>query len=140
MRIIGANATAQVGSSSVAKRASGSGFSVAGDDAPSGPSKAATLRTIGGIDALMALQGQEDLPERRRRAVKHGRVALDVLDELKVEVLAGTLGPSTLMRLKSATAGLKDGSGDPGLDGVLAEIELRVEVEIAKLTPAKKPS
>ena len=43
-----------------------------------------------------------------------GRIALDVLDELKVEVLAGTLGPSTLTRLKAATADLRDGSGDPG--------------------------
>uniref|UniRef100_UPI0030EEF016 flagellar assembly protein FliX n=1 Tax=Undibacterium luofuense TaxID=2828733 RepID=UPI0030EEF016 len=67
-------------------------------------------------------------------------VALDALDELKVEVLADTLGPSTLARLKSATAGLKDSSGDSALDTVLAEIELRVEVEIAKLAPAKKPS
>ena len=34
---------------------------------------------------------------------------------------------------KSAAGGLKDGSGDAGLDGVLGEIELRVEVEIAKM-------
>jgi hypothetical protein len=82
---------------------------------------------------LLALQGQEDPAERRRRAVKRGRVALDALDQLKVEVLAGTPGPSTLMRLRSATAELRDGSGDVGLDQVLAEIELRVEVEIAKM-------
>jgi len=140
MRIIGANATAQVASSSASKRAAGSGFSVSEDTASQATASTPTLRTIGGIDALMALQGEEDLPERRRRAVRHGRVALDVLDELKVEVLGGTLGPSTLMRLKSATAGLKDSSGDPELDAVLAEIDLRVEVEIAKLTPAKQPS
>jgi hypothetical protein len=30
---------------------------------------------------------------------------------------------------------LKGSSGDPGLDAVLDEIELRVEVEIAKMTP-----
>jgi hypothetical protein len=63
--------------------------------------------------------------------------ALDVLDELKVAVLSGALEPATLARLKSATAGLRDGSGDPGLDEVLAEIELRVEVEIAKRTPRR---
>ena len=34
-----------------------------------------------------------------------------------------------------AAAYLKDGSGDAGLDGVLGEIELRVEVEIAKMAP-----
>ena len=59
-------------------------------------------------------------------------MALDALDELKVELLGGTLGPSTLMRLKSVTTDLLDASGDPKLDAVLAEIELRVAVEIAK--------
>jgi hypothetical protein len=52
-------------------------------------------------------------------------------------VLGGSLGPSTLQRLKSATAELRDGSGDDRLDSVLAEIELRLEVEIAKLSPAR---
>jgi hypothetical protein len=31
---------------------------------------------VGGIDALMALQGVEDATERRRRSVKSGRNAL----------------------------------------------------------------
>jgi hypothetical protein len=30
---------------------------------------------------------------------------------------------------------MTDGSGDPGLDAVLAEISLRVEVELAKFGP-----
>jgi hypothetical protein len=87
---------------------------------------------VGGIDALMALQGIEDPAERRRRAVKGGRTALDVLDELKLGLLGGALDQSTLLRLKSAATDLKGPSGDPGLDGVLAEIDLRVEVELAK--------
>ena len=114
MRIFGTNATARAATST----------------AP-----AASLRTIGGIDALIALQGQDDLAERKRRAVKRGRIALDALDELKIEVLGGSLGPSTLQRLKSATAELRDSSGDERLDSVLAEIELRLAVEIAKLGP-----
>ena len=69
--------------------------------------------------------------------MKRGRNALDALDELKIEVLGGALGPSTLMRLKSATADSCDASGDARLDAVLAEIELRVEVEIAKMGPPR---
>ena len=90
------------------------------------------LRTLGGIDALIALQGIEDPAERRRRAVKHGRRALDALDELKIGLLAGTLDQATMLRLKSAAADLHDGSGDDRLDQVLAEIDLRVAVELAK--------
>jgi hypothetical protein len=91
-----------------------------------------SLRTVGGIDALIALQGIEDPLERRRRAVKHGRRALDALDELKLALLAGTLESSVLLRLKAVAADLKDGSGDEKLDQVLSEIELRVAVELAK--------
>ncbi|HWL30654.1 MAG TPA: flagellar assembly protein FliX [Xanthobacteraceae bacterium] len=133
MRIMGSNATARAATAPAARRAGAGGFSVSEGGEATSTAAAASLRTIGGIDALLALQGQEDPAERRRRAVKRGRVALDALDQLKVEVLAGTPGPSTLMRLRSATAELRDGSGDVGLDQVLAEIELRVEVEIAKM-------
>jgi class II flagellar assembly regulator FliX len=54
-----------------------------------------------GKDALLALQGEGDPAEQGRRAVKRGRIALDALHALKVEVLAGTLNPSALARLKS---------------------------------------
>jgi hypothetical protein len=40
-----------------------------------------------------------------------------------------------LQRLKSVTAELRDASGDGALDAVLAEIDLRVAVEIAKMSP-----
>jgi Class II flagellar assembly regulator len=84
------------------------------------------------VKKLLALQGvEEDPAERRRRSVQRGRGALDVLDELK-GLLAGNLGPATVSRLRDAAANLKPSSGDPGLDAVLSEIELRVEVELAK--------
>jgi hypothetical protein len=95
------------------------------------PARPRRLRTVGGIDALIALQGIEDPTERRRHAVKRGRLALDALDELKIGLL--DLTPGTLQKLKAVAAHLKNGSGHAGLDGVLAEIELRVEVEIAKM-------
>ena len=133
MRITGSNAAIQAATASAPRRAASGGFSLDASDAPKSAQAAASLRTIGGIDALIALQGQDDPAERRRRAVRRGRSALDALDELKIEVLGGMPGPSTLLRLKSATADLRDASGDDRLDSVLAEIELRVEVEIAKM-------
>jgi hypothetical protein len=137
MRIQGSNAPAVAKSTTPARRpVAGGGFSVATEDTgPPTRTPAAALGTIGGIDALIALQSEDGSAGRRRRAVKRGRIALDALDELKHGLLAGTLGGSTLARLKSVATELKDASGEPGLDAVLAEIELRVEVEIAKLTP-----
>jgi Class II flagellar assembly regulator len=91
-----------------------------------------SLRTIGGIDALIALQGIEDPTERRRRAFKHGRRALDALEELKPALRSGSLESSALLGLKAVAADLKEGSGDDKLDQVLNEIELWVAVELAK--------
>ena len=90
------------------------------------------LRTLGGIDALIALQGIENPLERRRRAVKQGARALDALDELKLGLLSGGIDQATLLRLKAAAADLMQGSGDDGLDRLLGEIDLRVAVELAK--------
>jgi hypothetical protein len=137
MRIVGPNATARAATAAAPRRAASGAFSLTETEQPKSATAPVSVRTIGGIDALIALQGQDDPAERRQRAVKRGRVALDALDELKVEVLGGTLGPGTLARMKSATAELRAASGDPGLDDVLAEIELRLEVEIAKISPPR---
>lgn len=136
MRIQGPNGASPVTSGKMVRRSGSEGFVLdEGAEAAQGPAASAGARSIGGIDVLMALQGIEDPTERRRRAVGRGRTALDALDELKIALLSGTLEIGTVARLKAVVSGLKDGSGDPMLDGVLAEIELRVEVELAKLEP-----
>ena len=132
MRIYGPNGTARATAPASARRAASGTFTVAEEAAPRSSAPATGLRPVGTLDALIALQGLEDPAERKRRAVSHGRSALDVLDALKLALLDGTLEPATLARLKSAGAGLKLSSGDAHLDAVLGEIELRVEVELAK--------
>ncbi|MDQ9785829.1 flagellar assembly protein FliX, partial [Serratia marcescens] len=84
-------------------------------------------------DALLALQGiEEDPAERRKRSVQRGKRALDVLDDLKLALLSGKLDTRMALRLRDAATDLKQSSGDPRLDTILSEIELRVEVELAK--------
>lgn len=131
MRIYGPNGTALATAVPAKRNASGS-FAVSDQSETPATNSTPALRTVGSIDALMALQGVEDAAERRKRSVKSGRSALDLLDELKVGFLGGALEQSTLLRLKSVAAELAIASGDPGLDGVLGEINLRVEVELAK--------
>jgi len=132
MRVYGPNGTAVANSPPPARRASGGTFTVSESATQQPQSSAVALRTLGGIDALIALQGVEDPVERRRRVVKHGRRALDALDEVKLGLISGTLDQGTMLRLKAVAADLKEGSGDARLDAVLAEIDLRVEVELAK--------
>ena len=134
MRITGTNAASQSASPSAARRAgSGGTFSLSQFESTSTPAPTTSLRSVTGLDSLLALQGVEDPTEKKKRAVARGRKALDALDELKLGMIGGSvLDTATIARLKVAAEGLTDGSGDPGLDGVLAEIELRVAVEIAK--------
>ena len=133
MRIYGPNGTNLGSPSANVRRTTSSGFAL--PDTTSAPETraAAAPRAAASIDALLALQGiEEDPTERRKRSVQRGRGALDVLDELKIGLLSGNFDTSTVSRLRDAAAALKSSSGDAGLDAVLAEIELRVEVELAK--------
>ena len=132
MRIYGPNGTALAATPTTARRTGGGSFTVSEQEAPRNPATAGSLRAISTVDALIALQGVEDPTERKKRAVAKGRNALDVLDTLKLGLLDGSVDQSTLARLKVASEGLADRSGDVGLDLVLGEIDLRVAVELAK--------
>jgi hypothetical protein len=133
MRIYGASATGGAASAPAARKTKPGNFSLPQDEAATASTSSGHIRTVGGIDALLALQSVDDPAERKRRAVTRGRSALDTLEELKLGLLAGTLDPATLNRLKAIASGLKESSGDGKLDSVLAEIDLRVEVELAKM-------
>lgn len=132
MRIYGPNGTTPAASTTNARRSSSSSFSLPSTAETSDSRPAAAPVGVSSIDVLLALQGVEDPTERRKRAVKRGRDALDVLDDLKIGLLSGSLDSATVQRLRAAATELKTNSGDEGLDSVLAEIELRVEVELAK--------
>jgi hypothetical protein len=132
MRIYGPNGTTLGSPAASAKRTSSSSFALPDAASTSETRAALAPKATANIDALLAMQGIEDPVERRKRSVQRGKGALDVLDDLKIGLLSGNFDASTVSRLRDAAANLKSSSGDPGLDGVLAEIELRVEVELAK--------
>lgn len=90
--------------------------------------------TAAGLETLLAVQGlqPDDRRERRRRAVKRGHDSLHLLDALKLALLAGEQEPATLLKLRGLTAAKLEETGEAGLDGVLAEIDLRAQVELAK--------
>ncbi|MCA6124064.1 flagellar assembly protein FliX [Bradyrhizobium sp. WSM 1704] len=133
MRIYGPNGTMVGAPSGPARRAASGGFALPDATSAQEEVRSATApKAAASIDALLALQGVEDPTERRKRSVARGKGALDVLDELKLGLLSGSFDAGTVNRLRDAAASLKESSGDRGLDAVLGEIELRVEVELAK--------
>ena len=134
MRVSATSALAPARDSQAARRIGSGAFTLG--DAGQAAARISTghLQAIGGIDTLVALQGVDDLTERKKRAVRKGRVALDSLDALKLGLVSGDLDASALNRLRAIAADTQEPTGDSGLDRVLAEIDLRVQVEIAKLT------
>lgn len=137
MYVSGPNRLGQIAGTQAKRRRNGEGGTFTLDDeataeAPRGASTGGA-RGIQGIDALLALQGVEDPLTGRKKAVRRGFEILDILDQLKLDLLAGRVAPDRLARLLAVVERQQDGSGDERLDGLLAEIELRARVELAKL-------
>lgn len=132
MRIEGPGRTTPKPSSGVSRSGSSGGFSLSGAAAPEAPRAATSLRSAPSLDALMALQAfPEDPRERKRREIKRGRGLLDALDGLKLAMLDGAQPPQALEAL-ARTMAEREPTGDEGLDEVLAAIDLRARVELAK--------
>lgn len=117
----------------------GAGFSVpTGQTSSAAPAaKAAASAALGGIDALLALQSEETLPERRRRMVSRAGRILDTLDQLKLGMLDGRLDREALGRLGVAVREQRAATEDTGLEGLLDQIETRAAVELAKAEAAR---
>lgn len=94
---------------------------------------AAATAVLGAVDGLFALQEVSDALAGRRRAVARGKALLDQLDELRLALLAGVLPRWRLHELARLAREHAPTVDDPHLAEVLAEIELRVAVELAKL-------
>ena len=109
----------------------GAGFSPA---APvTSASHASGPAGIGSVDALIALQEASGPLERRRRAAQRAGRILDVLDEMKLALLDGLARPDAFDRLRRLVREERAATEDPGMEGVLDEIEVRAAVELAKL-------
>ncbi|KKB10383.1 flagellar assembly protein FliX [Devosia chinhatensis] len=132
MRIDGPNRTNSVAGRSQASRSgSGPAFVPAGEHGAARVSNATPVAPTAGLDAILALQAVGDFRESRRRAVKRGSQLLDLLEDLKADLLVGGIGAGQLDALAGQIAGLRE-RVDPALDALVDEIELRVLVELAK--------
>jgi hypothetical protein len=85
-----------------------------------------------GLAGILSLQEVDDATAGRRRAVSRGETLLDRLDALRHGLLLGTLGRPQLRELERLVGLQRDSVADPGLAALLDEIDLRVQVELAK--------
>lgn len=99
---------------------------------------AAKTASTSSLSALIAAQlhsEDEDIAERRRRrrnAVKNGQDILSVLDEMKLDMLAGQLSPAKLQQLAASVESCEEDFGDDRLKEIIEQIKLRARVELAK--------
>lgn len=123
-----------VGAAGGAKRAGGtaaSGFSLGAE----APSQTRAVNGVGGVaslDAVLALQGEEDPMQRRGRQARRGRAVLDALEELEKGLVQGCAPGALRAELERLQRG-RELTGDEGLDDVMREIDTRLAVEVAKL-------
>ena len=118
-----------------AEKIAASGFAVPNQAAP----KAGAAQTpipssaISSLDSLLALQAEDTPQERRRRAISRADSLLDQLDDLRVATLSGRVMHSQISKLSSSLRERLEGVDDEKLQSILDDIELRAEVELAKL-------
>ncbi|MBL4693328.1 MAG: flagellar assembly protein FliX [Magnetovibrio sp.] len=123
------------------KGGSGSGFA----DQLRGASSSASTPTasgvtnnasIDGVDALLAMQEVGDTTDReaRKKVVNYGEDLLDRLYRIQDSLLAGGIPKDQLMTMAQKLRAGRASISNPKLNSLIDEIELRVEVEIAKYT------
>ena len=122
MRVEAARVGSYASGGAAARRTGGASFLVPQDESPASAAAAGAPRPITSLGSILTLQAVEDPLERRRRAVKRGSTTLDVLEEIKLALLSGDLDAAAVARLRNAAEALRERSGDPGLDAVLAPV------------------
>ena len=118
-------------------RADGTGFADVLDETVGTPGDATVVEgtvSLSGVDAILAAQSVDPDESSRRRLAGRGEDILDRLDEVRLGLLAGAIPKGRLVDLARLVRSRRGEEIDPRLDAILDEIELRAEVEIAKLT------
>ena len=86
-------------------------------------------------DAIFAAQmvDADEEKEVRKKLIKRGQTLLEKLEEIRDGLLMGYISRDRLIEISRLVKDNRYQSEDPRLQEILGEIELRVEVELAKL-------
>lgn len=109
-----------------------------------GTDAAESSQTVGGtaplatVDALLSLQEVPDAAEGRSKGLARANEMLDLLEDVRKGILLGAISGPKLRVLADLARNQRLNNNeslesDPDLKEILSEIELRSEVELAKL-------
>jgi hypothetical protein len=104
--------------------------------APGGAPAVAETAPAAPVASMLSIQEVEaDSPgDARSSMVHYGADILDRLDEIRVQILMGAVSKNRLENLAQTLRQRRESVDDPRLIALIDEIELRAEVELAKLT------
>lgn len=98
-----------------------------------GVKEATPAKEAASANTLLSIQEVGDSLDGRRRAVKRGEDILERLDELRHGLLVGAYPVEKLDDLLVMVRRQQSSVADPKLRAILADIEIRAAVELAKL-------
>lgn len=106
-------------------------FVPAGGAAPARIAGNMPAQAMTGIDSILALQAVEEPLTAKKKALRRGASLLDMLDEIKTDLLLGGVSADSLDAMATMLSQMREKTM-PGLDSLLDDIDLRVRVELAK--------
>ncbi|PJB73099.1 MAG: flagellar assembly protein FliX [Alphaproteobacteria bacterium CG_4_9_14_3_um_filter_47_13] len=101
-------------------------------------SGASAAQSLARVDSLLSVQATESPTERaaRKRMAHRADTILDELDKIRTGLLSGTLTVGHVIDVADIVAAHREKIMDPALTAILDEIDLRAQVEIAKMRKA----
>lgn len=108
-----------------------------GADASGG---AAGTQVISNIDVLLMAQAAEDPTQgqARQRMKRRSLKILDALDAVRDKMLGGRLTVGDMIAVADMVAAHREAIDDPVLSDLMDEVDLRAQVEIAKMQVAMR--
>jgi hypothetical protein len=97
-----------------------------------------TTQSIAMVDSLLAVQGAEDPTARaaRRRMRQRSETVLNELEKIRMAMLGGNLTIGHMIDIADVVASHREKVNDPALSALMDEIDLRAQVELAKIRVA----
>jgi len=103
-------------------------------DETEGTSAASDASAIGTVSGVLNIQEVDDALARAAKGKLRAEDLLAKLDDIRLDLLDGTLTKAKLLRLAEVVNSRRPEITDPKLSGILDEIDLRAQVELAKFT------
>lgn len=142
MRIEGPRSTSDVKKSDKARKSGGTGGAFSAFMDEGGAETATQTRgaaPMGGIGNLLAVQGADDPTEgkKRKKMMERADKVLTALDGVHRGLVNGDLSTVQMDEVGRAVRENREKINDPRLLAILDEVDLRAQVELAKLEMAR---